>query len=125
MIDAKRYKGLVERRDVGGWFKVDERLYVEGRDRSKLAAGVQRQVDVVRTALGLAPDDDTVPITGALCFVDAEFRLFAKPFRIDGVWVIWGKKLSELIAAEGPLDNDQVLAVAGKLASGLPPSVGT
>lgn len=124
VIDAKRYKGLVERRDVGGWFKIDDRLYVGGRDRSKLVAGVQRQVEVVRNALGLEPGDDNIPVMGALCFVDAEFRWFAKPFRIDGVWVIWGRKLSEMIAAEGPLANDQVLAVAGRLADALPPASG-
>lgn len=65
VIDAKRYKGLVERRDVGGWSKVDNGLYVGGRDRSKLVAGVQRQVDVVRSALGLEPGDDSIPVTGA------------------------------------------------------------
>ncbi len=32
---------------------------------------------------------------GALCFVDAEFSLFAKPFTIDGVVVAWGEALNE------------------------------
>ena len=35
VIDAKKYAGGVEKRNVGGWFRVDERLYVGGRDRSK------------------------------------------------------------------------------------------
>src|ERR1700686_4970564 len=40
VIDAKNYKGMVERRDVGGWFKTDQRLYVGRRDQTKLARGL-------------------------------------------------------------------------------------
>jgi hypothetical protein len=32
----KRYEGKVERRDVGSFYRPDERLYVAGRDRTKL-----------------------------------------------------------------------------------------
>ena len=35
VIDAKESDGRVERRDIGGWFKVDERLYVAGKDRTE------------------------------------------------------------------------------------------
>ncbi|MGP8209226.1 MAG: nuclease-related domain-containing protein, partial [Acidimicrobiales bacterium] len=38
VIDAKHYTGLVERRDMGGWFKTDYHLYVGGRDRTKVVA---------------------------------------------------------------------------------------
>lgn len=37
VVDAKDYQGSLEIRDLGGWFHADERLYVGGRDRSKLA----------------------------------------------------------------------------------------
>jgi hypothetical protein len=40
VIDAKHYTGMVEQRDVGGWFKIDRRLYVGGRDRTKIAEGL-------------------------------------------------------------------------------------
>jgi hypothetical protein len=35
IIDAERCRGKVERRDVGGLFRSDQRLYVGGRDRTK------------------------------------------------------------------------------------------
>jgi hypothetical protein len=44
VIDAKRFKGMVERRDKGGWFKIDFRSALSGAD---------------------------VPINAALCFIEA------------------------------------------------------
>ena len=121
VIDAKNYKGRVERRDVGGWFTRDERLYVGNRDRTKAVAGLGWQIDAVRTAL----DGAAVPITGVVCLIENEWKLFAKPFRINGVWVTWGKKLSEMIAAPGKLNPAQVTGIAGHLATSLPPAVTT
>ena len=39
VIDAKQCSGLVEKRDKGGLSKVDFRLYVNGRGRTKLVEG--------------------------------------------------------------------------------------
>jgi hypothetical protein len=116
IIDTKNYKGLVEQRDVGRWFKTDNRLYVGGRDRTRLAEGLAWQIAAARTALGVAD----VPMHSALCFVEADWKLFAKPFRQDGVWVLWAKKLAEMIAAPGPLTKARVTAVAERLATALP-----
>lgn len=121
VIDAKNYAGLVEHRDVGGWFTVDERLYVGGRDRTRLATGLQWQIDAVRTAL---PGSD-VPITGALCFTDAEWRFFAKPFVQSGMWVTWAKTLVDMISVPGPLATDDVANVAQRLSDALPPEIST
>ena len=51
VVDANEYDGRVERRDVGGWFKVDERLYVAGKDRTGLVDGIDRQVMAVESVL--------------------------------------------------------------------------
>jgi Nuclease-related domain len=45
VIDAKTWSGKVECREVGGWFRTDERLFVGGRDRSKAVEGMSWQVD--------------------------------------------------------------------------------
>jgi hypothetical protein len=111
VIDTKRYTGKVERRDRGGLFKTDQRLYVAGRDRTRLIDGLGWQVRTVRDALRGAD----VPITAALCFVDAEWRLLSRPFELEGVWVTWPKKLSAMIAAPGPLASDEIGHVAGRL----------
>ncbi len=116
VIDAKRYKGLIELRDIGGWFKVDRQLYVNGRRRTKLVDELAWQMDAVRNALG----SKAVPVHAALCFVDGEWKLFAKPFELKGVLVSWPKRLADVIAENGPLSPEEVLAVAGWLSMELP-----
>ena len=117
MIDAKKYKGRVEQRDVGGWFRTDRRLYVGGRDRSKLVDGLDRQIEAVWTALG----DDEIPVHAALCFVEADWKLFAKPFEQEGVWVTGAKSLAKMIDKPGLLTIERIAIAADRLASALPP----
>ena len=117
IIDAKRYRGKVERRDVGGFFKSEFHLYVGGRDRMKLVEGLSWQHDAVLAAL----DDAEVPVHRALSFVDADWPIFfAKPLQFNGVWVSWPAKLAELIAKDGSLDDTTVEATARRLAERLP-----
>lgn len=99
VIDSKHYKGLVEQRDKGGWFREDTRLYVRGRDQTKLIEGVRGQVAAIRRVT-----DDAIPVRGALCFVEANWKLFSRPFEIDGVAVTWWKALAKLLEGNGPLD---------------------
>ncbi|MHB1775741.1 MAG: nuclease-related domain-containing protein [Acidimicrobiales bacterium] len=123
VIDAKRYRGRVEHRDVGGWFRTDLRLYVGGRDRTNAVEGLAWQVDAVRHALAaLATPGLIVPLHPALCFVDAEWPLFAKPFTHDGVRVSGPRSLAEAIGAGGALNREAVELVARQLATALPPA---
>jgi hypothetical protein len=131
VVDAKRYlNAKIERRDVGGWFKTDLRLYVGGRDRTKLIAGVHKQIAVVAQALQRAGHPD-VAVHGALCFVDVETGWFAKPFELDGVTVTWRKHLVAPMLAAGAtpaadasehLDEMRRSVVTRCLADYFPPS---
>ena len=58
-----------------------------------------------------------VPVRGILCFVDSEWPLLAGPFRVNGVEVLWPRKLVGRLTAAGPAVVD-VDAVAGVLGSG-------
>ena len=116
IIDAKKYVGTLKKVDKGGWRRIDNRVYVAGRDQTRLVEGLHKQAAVVRTALG----SEDVPIHSALCFIGAEWDFFLKPFQIEGVWIIYGKKLAELIAAPGPLSDHEVLRLANMLAEALP-----
>lgn len=93
VVDAKNYSGLVQQRDVGGFFKVDMRLYVGGRDRSKVINGLEWQVKAVANAL----NGFDVPISSAVCFTDAEWGWFAKPFTLRGVFVSGPNELARKI----------------------------
>ena len=116
VIDAKHYTGKVEHRDRGRWFRTDWRLYVNGRDKTKLVDALDWQIAAVEKVLS----DPEAPVHAALCFVGANWGLFSKPFQQAGVWVTWVAKLADMILEPGPLGGDEAQAIAAKLARGLP-----
>jgi hypothetical protein len=61
IIDAKNYDGRVERRDCGGLRRVDDRLYVNGRDRTNLMIGLTAQAATVGSVL-TSTDDHEEPV---------------------------------------------------------------
>jgi hypothetical protein len=102
VLDSKRYKGRVEARTSGLFSRRPPDLFVGGRNRTNLIAGVHRQVEIVRglvTASRPAQNVD-VPVRGGLVFVDAEFGLLPKPLVIDGIWVGWGKAIRRRLTEE-------------------------
>lgn len=104
VIDSKRYPGTaVEFRNVGGWFRTDERLYVGARDRTKLVHSMAWQVAAVTKAL--REMDSEVEVKPMLCFVGSTWGWFAKPFLVRGTAVCWPLALPEILARPGPLDS--------------------
>jgi hypothetical protein len=123
VIDAKNYAGKVRRIDKGGWFSSDERLYVGRRDCTKLVAGMAKQVAAVREALGEPTIAEfELRTTPVVCFVAAEWSLFAKPLRFDGVWVEWPQSVGKRLAAPGALSPEHVQTLAKRVAAALPPA---
>ncbi len=122
-IDAKNYSGKVQKVDKGGWFSTDLRLYVGRRDCTKLVHGMAKQVDAIRAALGDAIlSEFSISVRAALCFVDAEWSLFAKPFDLGGVWIGWPKALDGHLCAEGGLAPEHLATLASHVADALPPA---
>lgn len=122
-IDAKKYAGKVQRIERGGWFSTDERLYVGGRDCTKLVRAMRGQVEAIQSALGEPLIQEfEVNVRAALCFIDAEWSLFAKPFALGGVWVGWAKALGKRLLADGPLTADHLTTLARRVAAALPPA---
>jgi hypothetical protein len=112
VVDAKRYRGKVERRDHGRLFRPDLRLHVGGRDCSKLVAGMAKQVAAVRRAL----DDEGIAVHPVLCFTGSEWPAFADPFTVDTVLVTWPKALVKTIsrAADQHVSVSQIADVLSK-----------
>jgi hypothetical protein len=128
VIDAKEYGGVVRRVDVGGLLRTDWRLKVGGRDRTKLVEGVHWQMGQVSTAL-----EDLIvgadggpqarpPVSGALCFVGAEWSLLARPFVLGGVHVAWPSAVVDLMHATGPVTTATAGSIARSLAEVFPPA---
>jgi hypothetical protein len=123
VIDAKRYRGRRPHLQVeGGLFRPrTERLLVGTRDSTKLVAGVHKQVQVVSRALDhLAAGRPVPPVTGVLCFVDADWPLIGGAFTIDGVLVEWPKKTYRRLIQLGSLDAVQVQTWHKQLAEAFP-----
>jgi hypothetical protein len=121
VIDTKRYVDkAVECRDVGGWFRTDERLYVGGRDQTKLVDAMTWQVEVV--AKVVRESNAEVEIKPMVCFVGSTWGWFAKPFLVRGVAVAWPVALPDLMTRRGPLDRQSLEVLARTLASNLKPA---
>jgi hypothetical protein len=56
-----------------------------------------------------------VPVFGVLCFVDAEWGLLADGFTVNGVHVVWPKKLATMIV-KVPDAGVDVAVVADQIA---------
>jgi hypothetical protein len=123
VIDAKRYRDRRPRLQVdGGLLKPrTERLFVGTRDSTKLVAGMHKQVQVVSRALDyLAAGRPVPPVTGVLCFVDADWPLIGGSFTIEGVLVEWPKKTYGRLTQPGSLDSAQVQTLHKDLAEAFP-----
>lgn len=96
VIDTKRYQGRVERRQSGGLFNKQQRLYVNGRDQTKLVEAIRRQRDGVNTILAAA-GLPKVRVRAWLCFSGTDWPFLPSPLVFDDVRVIWAKGLVKWI----------------------------
>ena len=115
VIDTKRYVGKApEKRVEGGIIRPRvELLMVKGRDKRALVDGVLKQVAHVRQAVG------EVPVFGVLCFVDADWGFFPVEFAVNGVQVVWPKKLAGMLT-KVPDAGVDVAVVAEQIARRFP-----
>lgn len=115
VIDAKRYKGRPELKVEGGLMRPRvEKVLVGRRDRTKLVDGVLKQVDLVRDVVG------DLPVTGVLCFVEADWPLIGGSFTSRNIHVLWPKRLAKILTEDaGDLD---VMATREALVSRFKPA---
>jgi hypothetical protein len=108
VIDAKTHRGKIRVDRVGGLFCARRSvLTIGGRDRTRLVDGVERQVELVRTALSRVGDDQ-VDVRGALCFTHVNglpslAQLIVREIIIDGP-----KPVAKLARRPGPLQPETI-----------------
>ena len=120
VVDAKAYKGKVEKREVGPIWRRDNEVFVGGRNRSALANGVEKQVAAGIAALRPDPSLKGIDVHGALCFVESEWALLDFPFRVGNVWVLYPGALRKRLKKAGPLTRDSMEHIAWRLDLSLP-----
>jgi len=121
VIDAKRYEDAkIEIRSSGGWFSERvEKLYVGGRDKTKLVTGLAPQVLAVYEALEDHPDLADVRVQPVLAFVDAVLPVLTT-LEIAGVPLLGPRKTAKLVRREGSLSAEQRSRLHAVLADKLP-----
>jgi hypothetical protein len=117
VIDAKNYRGKVEvRKPLLGAPKP----VTDGRDRTNLIDGLDRQVAAVETALRAHGQAD-VPLRGVLCFTTAELPLLGT-LKMRGHVLLYREALAKRLNAEGPLDPATIEELTRVFADALPPA---
>jgi Nuclease-related domain len=117
VIEAKLYGSMVKHRGAKV-LRHDRRVRISGHDETLLVAKIGTQVNAISRALFETP----IPVTAALCFVDAQWPLPAEPFMLNGVWVGWPDALADLVGRPGLLDAEAMRTTARLLDSRLPVS---
>jgi hypothetical protein len=119
VVDAKAHVGTVRVRDVGGLFRRDERLYVGGRDCSRLADDMEWQVAAVRQALA-TEGTPLPPITPVLCFVKADWPLVRPTDSYGGVRLESTRSIKALVMRPSLLDAETIHLFTSILARAQP-----
>lgn len=115
VIDAKHYSGEVRVVDQG--FR-GVKLLVDGRDRTNVIDGLERQMTAMRAALTATGRAD-VPLQGVLCFTIADLPVLGTQ-TLRGHLLLRPRALAKRLKADGPLERSTIEAVAHALAESLP-----
>jgi len=121
VIDSKTRSGKITRDWYGGLcVEKHTTLKINGRDQTKLIAGVEKQIGYVRAALAkLSPDLD-VDVAGALCFPDVGGLPLFRRVEVRGILVDGPKRVAKLAARPGSLSPDVATRIWADLARAFP-----
>jgi hypothetical protein len=123
VIDTKTCHGKIRRDWEGGLFSERRTiLRINGRDQTKLIAGVEKQIEQVRAALAKVNLGQEIDVRGALCFPNVDGLPLFGQIEIRGIIVNGPKPVARLAERPGVLEQALVERVVGQLAQALPPA---
>jgi hypothetical protein len=118
VIDAKNLHGKVR---IANPLFGSAKLLVNGRNRTKLVDGLDRQVRVVRDALATSAHPD-VPLWGVLCFTSSADLPLLGQLKMREHVMLHRRTLAKRLGKTGPLQTPAIDALARALAAALPPA---
>src|SRR3954452_1877751 len=116
VVDAKDHKGRVS---ISTPLFGEAKLMIDGRDRTKLIDGLDRQFAAVRDALATLADPP--PVHGVLCFTKADLPLLGTTSMRSHL-LLTRKGLAKRLNAGGPLSSPAIEEMARTLTAAFPPA---
>lgn len=118
---------IIDAKNIDGKVRIDaplfgpKRLMINGRNRTKLIDGLDRQVEAIKAALGSAswPLAWEIPVHGVLCFLSADLPLLGG-LRMRGHHILRRRAVVKRLEAPGPLDDTAIRSLADHLATAFP-----
>lgn len=114
IIDAENDTGKVEQRNAGTGTQPNMQLYVNNRNQTQLAEKMDWQFSAVRRVLDTV-GFGVIPIHCCVCFTNADWPMYAKPFAIGKVWVGWGDALTATITQNTYMGADAMATLSHHL----------
>jgi hypothetical protein len=123
VIDAKRYRGKIKvERPLFGAAK----LRINGRDRTQLVHGLEKQVEAVSRVTSEITSD--IPVHGCFCFVAPEGMLsesglpLLRTLSINGYRLYFPLRLGKVLRRPGPLSPTRIESLHSLFAKAFPPA---
>jgi hypothetical protein len=122
VIDTKTHRGKIRVQRVGGLFSARRSvLVIGGRDQTSLIDVVERQTELVRTALSQIGQDQ-IDVRGALCFPYIDGRPILGHPSVRNTIVDGPRAGARLARRPGPLNAETVNRISTHLDHSFPPA---
>ena len=124
VIDTKSARGRLRIENRGGFLSPRrELLLINGRDRTQLVDGLERQVEAVRTAIAELTAGE-LDVRGALCFANLEGlpRLGQLTMRSGTIAIDAPRGVAKLARRQGPMTHDFIERIGSNLTRRFPPA---
>jgi hypothetical protein len=118
VIDAKNLHGKVR---IANPLFGSAKLLINGRNRTKLVDGLDRQVRVVSDALAASAHAD-VPVRGVLCFTSSADLPLLGTLKVRGHLLLHRRALAKRLGKTGQLQAPAIDELAHALAAALAPA---
>lgn len=120
VIDTKTHRGRIRVERVGGLFSRRRQvLLINGRNRTNLVDGIERQIELVR---GAVVHPNLPEVRGALCFPDAEGLPLLHHLSVRQIVIDGRKPIARVAARPGTLTPGDVDAITDELGRLFPPA---
>ena len=123
VIDTKSARGRLRIEKRGGFLSPRrERLIINGRDRTKLVDGLERQVEAVRTVIAELATGE-LDVRSALCFPNLDrLRRLGLTMRSGTIAIDAPRGIAKLARRQGPMTLDFIERIGSNLARRFPPA---